>query len=73
MTKTLTRRIKRLEGAGGDLENRVSTLAERLGVAPERILAAVGQHRERLAKEIHADGQITWEGLCWLRDVGAFR
>jgi hypothetical protein len=42
-------------------------------VAPERILAAVGEQRERLAKEIYADGQITWEAFCWLMEIGAFK
>jgi hypothetical protein len=67
VTRTLRKRVERLEkAAGGDLENRVRVLAERLGLAPEQILVAAGQQRGRFAKEIDADRQISWGGLCWL-------
>ena len=73
MTRGLKKRVERLETAtGGDLHVRLRAFAARVGVTPDRLIALAGEHRERLAKEIGDDGLITWEGLCWLRDLGAF-
>ena len=73
MSRTLKNRIKRLERAsGGDLEIRLRAFARRLGIAPDRLLAISGDHRERLAREIGTDGMVTYEGLCWLLDLGMF-
>jgi hypothetical protein len=71
VTRTLKNRIRRLEGAsGGDLEIRLRAFAIRLGIAPDRLLAIAGDERERLAREIAADGMVTWEAICWLRERG---
>jgi hypothetical protein len=73
MTRGLEKRVERLEKAtGGDLHVRLRAFAERFGVAPDRLIALADEHRERLAKEIDDDLLITWEGFCWLRDLGAF-
>ena len=71
MTKTLKKRIEQLERTSdGDLDARLRALAERVGIDPERLLALVGQHRERLSREIGTDGMVTWETACWLHDCG---
>ena len=73
MTRILRNRIKRLERAsGGDLEVRLRAFAKRLGIAPDRLLAIAGDHRERLVRELGTDGLVTWEGFCWLRELGLF-
>ena len=74
MTRTLKKRIERLERTpGGDLDLRLRVFAERVGISADQLLALVGQHRERLSREIGNDGMITWETLCWLCELKLFR
>jgi len=59
------RRLEKLEGHVGADENRLRRLAARLGVEPERMLAAVEGHERELAPHLVEAG-ITWEGLLLL-------
>jgi hypothetical protein len=69
--KNLNRRIDRLaKASGGDFQAKVRALSERLGVPAERILAAAKGHEAQLNRDIGIDGTITWEGFCYLRQLG---
>jgi hypothetical protein len=67
------RRIERLEGASkNDFESKAIVLAENLGMAPEPILALSAEDRQRVTPLMGTDGTITWEGFCYLRELGIF-
>jgi hypothetical protein len=71
---TLRRRLQRFErAAGGHLGIRLRACAVRLGIASERLSEIADEHKEVLTREIGTDGMVTWEGLCWLRDIGLFK
>ena len=71
--KNLNRRIDRLARAsGGDFQAKSRALAARLGVPIERILAAAKGHETQLNLELGMDGSITWQGFCFLREVGVW-
>ena len=72
MTRTLKKRVERLERASGtDLEIGLRALARRTAITPEPLLAIGAQHREQLRNQIWPDGTLTWEALCCLHDSGA--
>jgi hypothetical protein len=73
MTRTLKKRIERLERAGvTDLEIGVRAFANRMGLAPDPLLQIVEKHQQRLANQVWANGSLTWEALCCFRNSGAF-
>ena len=74
MTRNLRKRIECLEGISrGDFETKVQALAERLGISAERMLVVAREHEGRLSRAIGTDGTITWEGFCYLHQLGVFR
>ena len=73
MTKSLHRRIKRLEKtSGGEVEMNLRVVAERLGIPVERLIALPEVSKKQLKGTIGANGTITWEGFCYLRDLRLF-
>lgn len=73
VTKTLLKRIERLERAGGtDLEIGIRAFARRFGIPAEPLLATAERHCEQLANQVWPDGSLTFEALGILRTSGAF-
>jgi hypothetical protein len=71
VTGSLQKRIKRLERiSGGEFETKLRAFSERMGIPAERMRAIAPEHKRWLSQNMGRNGTITWEGFCYLYQLG---